>query len=167
MSDLNTTTLLGRLTRDAELRYLTSGMAVLDLRLASNRTFMTNGQERNQVLFIDASIWGKRAEGLSKFMTKGKQIVVQGHLTLDQWKDKETKQDRSKIKLQIENLNFAGGNPAVSSDDDASMDQGQEAQEAPQEPQEAPPSKKVTATSRMGKKAPAAPAIADDEKMPY
>ena len=128
---------------------------------------MTNGQERTQVLFIDASIWGKRAEGLSKFMTKGKQIVVQGHLTLDQWKDKETKQDRSKIKLQIENLNFAGGNPAVSSDDDASMDQGQEAQEAPQEPQEAPPSKKVTATSRMGKKAPAAPAIADDEKMPY
>ena len=108
MANFNRVLLIGNLTRDPQLRYTPSQMAVCDFGLAVNRRMRTSGgEQKEEVCFVDITAWGKQAETLCKYVTKGQQLFVEGRLTLDQWEDK-TGQKRSRLRVTLENFQFLG-----------------------------------------------------------
>jgi single-strand DNA-binding protein len=114
MANLNIVILAGNLTRDPELRYTPSGMAVAKLGLAVNRRFkdQKSGELREEVTFVDIDVFGKQAETASQYLTKGRPVLVEGRLRLDQWDDKQSGQKRSKLKVVGNRLQFLGPPPA-------------------------------------------------------
>ncbi|MDX1683173.1 MAG: single-stranded DNA-binding protein [Phycisphaeraceae bacterium] len=112
MDGYNRVTLMGNLTRDPELRRTKNDRAVCNIGLAVNRTYRDADNERQEeVTFVDADAWGRTAEVIDEFFEKGKPILVEGRLRLDQWED-ENGQNRSKLKVVIDRFNFVGGAPA-------------------------------------------------------
>jgi single-strand DNA-binding protein len=110
MASYNKVLLLGNLTRDPEMRVTPKGTAVCQFGLAVNRQFKDDsGQMREEVTFVDLEAWGKQAETIAKYMTKGRPLFVEGRLKFDQWDDKATGQKRSKLKVVVENFQFIGG----------------------------------------------------------
>ena len=108
MSDYNRVIVMGRLTRDPELKQVPSGKAVADLGLASNEKFKTKGGEQvERTCFIDVVTWGRQAETCGKYLTKGSRVLVEGRLQLDQWEG-ENGQRRNKLKVCAERVNFLG-----------------------------------------------------------
>ncbi len=108
MASYNKVLLMGNLTRDVQLKH-TSSQAVADISIAVNRKFRTkDGQEREEVTFVDCECWGPRAEVIAKFFSKGKPIFIEGRLKLDSWEDKDG-QKRSKLKVSIDSFEFVGG----------------------------------------------------------
>ena len=106
MANLNKVMLIGNLTRDPELRYLQSGTAVCDFGIAVNRTYKTaSGEQREEVLFVDITAWGRQAEVVSEFLQKGRPVFVEGRLKLDQWTTDDG-QKRSKLSVVMENFQF-------------------------------------------------------------
>ena len=107
MTDLNRVVLIGRLTRDAEL--VNVGQTVkADLSIAVNRSRkQTDGSWTDEVSFFDFTLWGKTAEGLKPFLTKGKQIAIEGHLKQDRWE--KDGQKFSKVSIVAENVQLLGG----------------------------------------------------------
>ena len=98
-TDINNVTLVGRLTNDPQLKYLPSGTAALEFSIANN--YYVSSKESNEVSFFDIILFGKVAESLSKFLTKGKQVGVSGSLRQDRWEDKEGgKKSRVRINAQ-------------------------------------------------------------------
>lgn len=109
MASFNKVILLGNLTRDPELRTTPSGVAVLQLGLAVNRVYRNSqGESIEEVSFIDVDTFGAQAETLAKYMSKGRPLLVEGRLKMDQWEDKEG-QKRSKLKVVMESFQFVGG----------------------------------------------------------
>lgn len=109
MTNLNKVLLIGNLTKDPELRYTQSGLAVCDVRLAVNRRFQSqNGETRDESCFLDVTVFGKRCEAFSRFFTKGKPVYIEGRLKQDTWDDKATGQKRSKITVVAEDWQFVG-----------------------------------------------------------
>lgn len=109
MADLNKVMLIGRLTRDPQLRYLPSQSAVCDFGLAVGRKFKTaNGEQKEETAFIDCTVFGKGAEIFNQYMAKGKQVFLEGRLKFDQWDDKTTGQKRSKLNVVVEDFQFLG-----------------------------------------------------------
>lgn len=109
MANLNKVLLIGNLTRDPELRQTPKGTAVAQFGIAVNRTFRgEDGQSREEVTFVDLEAWGKQAETISKYMTKGRPIFIEGRLKLDQWEDKNGGGKRSKLRVVVENFQFLG-----------------------------------------------------------
>lgn len=110
MADFNKVMLIGRLTRDPQLRYLPSQTAVCDFGLATGRRYkMQNGEEREETTFVDCSILGRGAEVFNQYCQKGKLVFLEGRLKLDQWDDKQTGQKRSKLSVVVEHFQFLGG----------------------------------------------------------
>ena len=103
MSDINKIVVQGRLTRDAELRYIPSGTAVTDLSLASNRFYKQNDERKEETVFVDVTVWGKTAEVLAEYLTKGTHITVVGRLKMDRWETDEGV-TRSKISVVSEEI---------------------------------------------------------------
>ncbi len=112
MPNLNQVSLMGNLTRDPEMKYTPKGTAILDIGLAVNRTWKTeSGDKREEVTFIDVTLWGRVAEIVGEYCRKGNPLFVQGRLQLDQWDDKETGKKRSKLKVIGENIQLLGSKP--------------------------------------------------------
>ena len=110
MASFNKVILMGNLTRDPELRYTPKGTAVANLGLAVNRTWRNaEGQQQDETTFVDVDAFGKQAETLGQYMQKGRPILVEGRLKLDQWEDKNTGQNRSKLGVILEKFSFVGG----------------------------------------------------------
>src|SRR5580765_3443988 len=110
MASFNKVMLLGNLTRDPALKYTPSQQAVCEIGVAVNRKFKTaSGEDREEVTFVDCTAWGKQAEVINQYMTKGKPIFIEGRLKLDQWEDKQGGGKRSKMTVVIENFQFVGG----------------------------------------------------------
>src|SRR5829696_7871212 len=110
MASFNKVFLMGNLTRDVQLKYLPSQTAVAEFGLACNRKFRTaNGEDREEVTFVDVTAFGKQAEVLNQYMTKGKPIFIEGRLKFDSWDDKNGGGKRSKLTVVIENFQFVGG----------------------------------------------------------
>lgn len=102
--------LIGNLTRDPEVKYTPKGSAICDLGLAINRNWTTDsGEKREETTFVDVTFFGKQAETIKQYYTKGKSLYVEGRLNLDTWDDKQTGQKRSKLKIIGENFQFLGG----------------------------------------------------------
>ena len=131
MASFNKVIVMGNLTRDPEMRVTPAGLAICKFTVAVNRKFkMQSGEEREEVTFIDVDAFGKQAEVIAKFFSKGKAILVEGRLKLDKWEDKTTKEKRSKLGVVLEGFSFAdsgrgqgggeeGGAPSGANYDDA------------------------------------------------
>ncbi|MEX2580119.1 MAG: single-stranded DNA-binding protein [Verrucomicrobiales bacterium] len=110
MPNLNKVMLMGNITRDPEVRYTPKGTAVTDISIAVNRTYtLDDGERREDTAFVDVTFWGRQAEVIGEYMKKGRPIYAEGRLQLDQWEDKNTGQQRSRLKVVGENFQFLGG----------------------------------------------------------
>ena len=101
---MNKVILLGNLTRDPEMRYTNSGTPVAEITIANNRKV----KEKEEVVFVDVTVWGKQAEILTEYFVKGSQILIEGRISQDSWEDKETGKKRTKTFVTCDNFNFTG-----------------------------------------------------------
>mgnify|MGYP001202585794 CR=1 FL=1 len=109
MPSVNRVILAGHLTRDPQSKQLPSQTTVTEFGLAMNRKFRTkDGDNREEVTFVDCAAFGKQAEVIQQYCQKGKAILVEGRLKLDQWEDKQGGK-RSKLSVVVENFQFLGG----------------------------------------------------------
>jgi single-strand DNA-binding protein len=109
MPSLNQVNLMGNLTRDPDVRHTASGKAVANISIAINRSISDgNGGWKEEVTFVEITVWGKSAENCGKYLTKGRLIHVEGWLAMDQWEDKESGQKRQKMKVVAGNVQFLG-----------------------------------------------------------
>jgi len=112
MSSFNKVILMGNLTRDPEIRYTQKGTAVAEIGLAVNRVYSTDGGEkREEVTFVDVTLWGRVAEIAGEYLKKGRPAFIDGRLQLDAWDDKQSGQKRTKLKVVGESLQLIGGKP--------------------------------------------------------
>lgn len=109
MASFNKVLLMGNLTRDVELRALPSGNSVAQIGLAVNRSWTgQDGEKREEVTWVDCEAYGKTAEIMAKYLSKGRPVFIEGRLKLDTWQDKESGQNRSKMKVVVETFQFVG-----------------------------------------------------------
>jgi single-strand DNA-binding protein len=98
---------VGNVTRDPESRHTPKGTAVCDLSIAVNRKWRTEaGEVQEECSFVDCTAFGKTAETLCQYMRKGVPILIEGRLKQESWEDKQTHQNRSKLKVMIEHFVF-------------------------------------------------------------
>lgn len=102
---MNKVILLGNLTRDPELRYSTSGVAIAKFGLASNRRFKQGDDLKEEVCFVDVTVFGKRAESLPQYIRKGSKVLIDGRLQQERW-ETEDGQKRSKHAVVAESVTF-------------------------------------------------------------
>lgn len=121
MANFNKVILAGNLTRDPELRYTPKGTAIARIGMAINRTWKTEtGETKEEVTFVDVDAFGRQAEVIAQYVKKGRPLLVEGRLKLDQWEDKNTHQKQSKLKVVLESFSFLdsgrGEGPGASSE---------------------------------------------------
>ena len=108
MANFNRVLLIGNLTRDPQLRYTPNQVAVCDFGMAVNRRWAgQDGQQREETCFVDCTAWGRSAETLAKYMTKGRPLFVEGRLTFRTWDGPDGKK-RSKLEVTVERFQFLG-----------------------------------------------------------
>ncbi|MCM8830262.1 MAG: single-stranded DNA-binding protein [Candidatus Omnitrophica bacterium] len=108
---LNKVFLIGRLTRDPELRYTPAGQAVTSVRMAVNREYVSKEEKREETCFINLVIWGKRAEVWAEYLKKGNLIFVEGRLQYRQWETQDNEK-RSTVEVVVEDFQFLDRPPA-------------------------------------------------------
>lgn len=110
-SSFNKVIIMGNLTRDPEIRYTQSNMAVCKVGIALNRRVKDQQSERwkEETTFVDVTLFGKRAEAFEKHHQKGASAFFEGRLAFDQWEDKATGQKRSKLYVVADNWEFVDG----------------------------------------------------------
>lgn len=106
MADLNEVRLIGRLTKDPELRAIPSGMSICTFGLATSRKYQANGDWKEETTFVDITAWSKTAEAINKYCKKGKLIFVGGRLKLDSWQDKQSGEKKQKLSVVADNVQF-------------------------------------------------------------
>ena len=129
-SDINNVVLCGRLTRDAETKKTTGGMAITSLSLAVNRSVKKNDQWTDEASFFDCTLFGKRGESLSQYLTKGQQVGISGALKQDRWEKDGAK--RSKVGIIVNDIQLLGSKsnseqtrtPVKHKEDKAGLDNG-------------------------------------------
>jgi single-strand DNA-binding protein len=110
MASYNKVILIGNLTRDPELRYTAKGTAIAKIGLAVNRRWRNEaGEWQEETTFVDVDAFGRQAETIGQYLKKGRPIMVEGRLKLDQWDDKATGQKRSRLGVVLENFQFLDG----------------------------------------------------------
>lgn len=111
MASYNKVILVGNLTRDPEVKYTTSGTAVTEVGLAVNRTWYDKqaNEKKEETTFVDVTLWGRQAEVAGQYLSKGRSVLIEGRLQLDQWEDRESGKKRSKLRVVGENMQMLGG----------------------------------------------------------
>jgi len=105
----NRVILLGNLSKDIELRYTPSGTAIAKTAIATNRRLKTKtGEQKEEVCFIDITLFGRSAEVANQYLHKGKQVLIEGRLVLEQWVDGHGNK-RSKHSVHVESMQMLGG----------------------------------------------------------
>jgi single-strand DNA-binding protein len=107
MADINRVILVGRLTRDAELRYSGGGMAVCKFSLAINRRKKSGDSWEDEANFFDVVLFGKQGEAINQYLVKGKQVGIDGELRQNRWE--QDGQSRSKVEITAFNVQLLGG----------------------------------------------------------
>ena len=107
MSSFNKVIIMGRLTRDIELRTTSGGNSVIDLGLAINeRRLGANGEWVDAIQFVDITFWNRKAEVIAQYFQKGSPILIEGALQLDRWEKDQKK--FSKLKVRGTDFSFVG-----------------------------------------------------------
>ena len=120
MTDLNRVVLIGRLTRDAELRQ--NGTIISSFSIAVNRKRKQGDEWVDEANFFDVCLFGKQAESLQKYLTKGKQVAIDGELKQDRWE--KDGQNRSKVVVISNSIQLLGGGNGSSNESSNSHDNG-------------------------------------------
>lgn len=107
-ADVNSLVIVGRLTRDAELKYTASGQALATFAVAVNRKVKRGDAWEEEGNFFDVVYWGRGAEAVNQYLLKGKQIAIEGSLKQDRWQDAEG-QPRSKVVIEANTVQLLGG----------------------------------------------------------
>lgn len=103
----NKVLLMGNLTRDVEIRHTGNNTAVGNFGIAVNRRYKTqSGEQREEATFVDCEAWGRTAEVMSQYLSKGRAVFIEGRLKLDQWEDRNGGGKRSKLSVVVENFQF-------------------------------------------------------------
>lgn len=127
MASLNKVMLIGNLTRDPEVKYTPKGTAVAEIAIAINRNYTgADGQKKEEVTFIDVTLWERLAEIAGEYLKKGRPVFIEGRLQLDTWDDKATGQKRSRLRVRAEQMQLlgsregggGGGAPSVSHEEE-------------------------------------------------
>ncbi|MCL2879734.1 MAG: single-stranded DNA-binding protein [Treponema sp.] len=108
MVDINHVILIGRLTRDAELKQTANGQAVCKFSIAVNRRRKNGDQWEDEANFFDIVVWGRQGESLNQYLLKGKMVAIDGELRQDRWQ--QDGQNRSKVEIVANFLQLLGGN---------------------------------------------------------
>ena len=110
MASFNKVILVGNLTRDPQVKYTTGGTAVTEIGLAVNRQWFDKqaNTKKEETTFVDVTLWGRTAEVAGEYLSKGKQVLIEGRLQLDTWDDRESGQKRSKLRVVGENMTMLG-----------------------------------------------------------
>ncbi|HTT72504.1 MAG TPA: single-stranded DNA-binding protein [Anaeromyxobacteraceae bacterium] len=108
---VNKVILVGNLGKDPEVRFTAGGQAVATLRIATSRSWTDkqSGQRKEETEWHDVEVWGKQAEQCGEYLAKGRQVYVEGRLKTDKWQDKQSGQDRYKVKVVADTVRFLGG----------------------------------------------------------
>ncbi len=109
MASFNKVILMGNLTRDPRVGANPTGSAVCDFSIAINRKYSINGQEKEEVCFVDIVTWGKQADSCGRYLQKGSPVFVEGRLKTDSWNDKEGNK-RSRVVVTAERIQFLSFN---------------------------------------------------------
>ena len=111
---VNKVILVGNLGKDPEVRYTAGGQGVANLRIATSRSWTDkqSGQRKEETEWHDVEVWGKQAEQCGEYLAKGRQVYVEGRLKTDKWQDKQSGQERSKVKVVADTVRFLGGRGA-------------------------------------------------------
>ncbi|MBI4576824.1 MAG: single-stranded DNA-binding protein [Planctomycetes bacterium] len=113
MTGLNRVYLLGRLTRDPELRYTGQGAAVCDFGVAVNRVYTdARGERKEEACFVDCVAWARLAEVVHGHLTKGRRVLLEGRLQYDQYQSAQGER-RSRLRVVAENVQFLDGPPGT------------------------------------------------------
>jgi single-strand DNA-binding protein len=107
--DINHVVLVGRLTRDAELKYTAGGQAVCNFSIAVNRSKKSGDQWVDEPSFFDVTLWGRQGEVVNQYLVKGKTVGVDGGLRQDRWE--KDGQNHSKVVIVADKVQLLGGNP--------------------------------------------------------
>lgn len=109
MANYNRVILVGRLTRDPEVRYTPSGAAVAEIGLAVSESFRNKaGEMVEQTCYVDVVVWGRQAETTGEYMRKGSPVLIEGRLQLDQWETQQGEK-RSKLRVRADRVQFLEG----------------------------------------------------------
>lgn len=134
---LNVVAIMGRLVADPELRTTPAGLSVCRFRIACDRSYVQQGQER-QADFIDIVAWRQRAEFVSQYFQKGSMIAIEGSLQTRQYQDKQGS-NRTAVEVVANNISFAGAKrqdgqsaPSYEQQTTSHIQQAKAAQNAPQ-----------------------------------
>ena len=111
---VNKVILVGNLGKDPEVRYTSGGQGVANLRIATSRSWTDkqSGQRKEETEWHDVEVWGKQAEQCGEYLAKGRQVYIEGRLKTDKWQDKQSGQERSKVKVVADTVRFLGGRGA-------------------------------------------------------
>lgn len=105
-SDMNRVMLIGRLTRDPELKRIPSGTPIANFSLANNRTYTTGtGEKKEETSFFNCIAWGKQGEIIVEYCRKGKRIAIEGRLQQRSWDDQDGKK-KSTVEIVVDNFQF-------------------------------------------------------------
>ena len=121
MSDTNTVIMTGNLTRKPELRYTPKGTGIADFGLASNRRYKQGDDLKEEVCFIDVTVFGSTAVAVASHLDKGRKVLVEGRLQFRSW-ETEAGQKRSKLEVVAERVNFLGSRNGSGEGNDAGGD---------------------------------------------
>lgn len=131
MANYNKILLMGNLTRDPQLSYTPNQTAVVDFGLATNRRWTAqDGSQREETCFVDCRAFGRQAENMNKYLSKGRLVFIEGRLTFDTW----TAQDgtkRSRHRVTVENCQFMPGTGAAGGEQESARNTGADYESAP------------------------------------
>jgi single-strand DNA-binding protein len=140
--DINQVILVGRITRDAELKYTASGTALCNFAIAVNRRVKKGDQWSDEASFFDLTLWDKQAENLNKYLLKGTQVAVQGELRQDRWE--KDGQKMSKVQVFVSNLQLLGSARGGSGESRGTESGSSAPYRAPEQSRSAAPQKPAT-----------------------
>jgi single-strand DNA-binding protein len=130
MAAINHVVLVGRLTRNAELKYTNNGAAVSKFGLAINQRRKKDDQWVEEAHFFDIVLWGKTAESLNQYLVKGKQVGIEGQLRQNRWE--QDGQARSKVEIFATNVMLLGSGSGGRQGQGAPADPGAGRSEPPE-----------------------------------
>lgn len=139
MANINRVFLAGNLTRDPQVRFLANEQAVANFGIAVNRRYKgSDGSMKEETTFVDCEAWGRQAELVGQYLTKGRGCLIEGRLKLDSWEDKEGKK-QSKLRVVADNVQFLDSRPRQGGGEGAPAEEG--AADAPAQPPAARPTR--------------------------
>jgi single-strand DNA-binding protein len=166
MASLNKVFLMGNLTRDPEVRYLSSGVPVCDMRLAISRKFRTKaGEDREDVCYVDVAAWDRTAENCGKYLAKGSPLHVEGRLQYDEWE--KDGQKHSKLRVHAERVQFIGA-PRQGAGEFKDVEEGKAAGASPSRGSEVrAPEPRVAGARAPEPRAAAVESAEDEDNLPF